>query len=173
MVAEASGSEASRRRFLTVLLNGVAALIGAALAVPAVGYVLSPARRSRRVEWTFLGNVDEFPVNEPRLTHFPAAGSGAWMRDPIHRAVYALNRGKGEFTVFDVHCTHLGCPVQYNAAASRYFSPCHGGVFDAEGRVLTGPPPRPLDRYEVKVEGGKVYTGRLYRVDDRLQRLPG
>lgn len=95
------------------------------------------------------------------------------MRDPFHRPVYVVNRGQGQFTVFDVHWPHLGCPVQYNSAASRYFSPCHGGVFDFEGRVLAGPPPRPLDRYEVEVEGRKVYAGRLYRVDERLQRLPG
>lgn len=173
MPLEHTERELPRRRFLSFALNVLAALIGAALAVPAVGYVLSPARRPRKVAWTFLGNVGEFPPNQPRLTHFPAPSTGAWMRDPLHRAVYAVNRGEGQFTVFDVHCTHLGCPVQYNAAASRYFSPCHGGVFDFEGKVLAGPPPRPLDRYEVKVEGGKVYAGQLYRVDERLQRVPG
>lgn len=165
--------EVTRRRFFTVLLNGLAALVGAALAVPAVAYILSPARRVSKAAWAFLGNVEEFPLNQPKLTHFAAPGTAAWMRDPMHRAVYVVNRGEGQFTVYDVHCTHLGCPVQYNAAVQRYFSPCHGGVFDFEGRILAGPPPRPLDRYEVKVDGGKVYAGLLYRVDERLQRLPG
>lgn len=172
MPPDVPGSELPRRQFLTFAVNGIAALIGAAIAVPAVGYILSPARRSRKVAWAFLGDVEEFPLDQPKLTHFPTPGAGAWMRDPMHQAVYVVNRGERNFTIFDVHCTHLGCPVQYNAAVDRYFSPCHGGVFDSAGRVLAGPPPRPLDRYEVKVEGGKIYAGRLYRVDKDLQRLP-
>lgn len=160
-----------RRRFLEFLLNAIFALIGAALAVPGAGYILSPLRRVPKTKWAFLGNVEEFPLNEPKLTHFTPKAQEAWMRDPTHRAVYVVNRGGGNFTVFDVHCTHLGCPVQYNPAVKRYFSPCHGGVFDFEGRVVAGPPPRPLDRYEVKVEGGKVYVGRLYRVNEKLERV--
>lgn len=173
MAHEGSPSELTRRRLLAVFLNALVALIGAVLAVPAVGYVFSPARRRTPDSWAFLGNVGEFPLNEPRLTHFAAPRAGAWMREPPHRAVYVVNRGEDQFTVYDVHCTHLGCPVQYNAAVGRYFSPCHGGVFDADGRVLAGPPPRPLDRYEVKVERGKLYVGQVYRVDERLQRRPG
>lgn len=173
MDAEASGDHVTRRRLMSAVLNALAALIGAALAVPAVGYVVSSAFRSRKEGWALLGNAGEFPLDQPRLTHFAPPTAAGWLRDPLHRAVYVENRGAGNFTVFDVHCTHLGCPVQYVAAAGRFFSPCHGGVFDSEGRVLAGPPPRPLDRYEVKVEGGKVYLGRLYRVNEKLERLPG
>ena len=49
--------------------------------------------------------------------------------------------------------------------------PCHNGVFDPQGRVLGGPPPRPLDRYEYKVENGVLYAGKLFKVNDQLQRI--
>ena len=62
-------------------------------------------------------------------------------------------------------------PVNWSPQARRFFSPCHGGVFDADGRVLTGPPPRPLDRYEIKIENGVLFAGPAYQVNERLERL--
>lgn len=169
MDAEASGDHVTRR-LMSAVLNALAALIGAALAVPAVGHVVSSAFRSRNEGWALLGNAGELPLDQPRLTHFAPPTAAGWLRDPLHRAVYVENRGAGNFTVFDVHCTHLGCPVQYVAAAGRFFSPCHGGVFDSEGRVLAGLPPRPLDRYEVKVEGGRGHIPHPHARPDRLVR---
>ena len=54
-------------------------------------------------------------------------------------------------------CTHLGCRVHWEADRQRFFCPCHNGIFDRQGRVVSGPPPRPLDRYEVEVLAGAVY----------------
>jgi Rieske Fe-S protein len=55
-------------------------------------------------------------------------------------------------------CTHLGCRVRWIADQESFFCPCHNGVFDAQGSVVSGPPPRPLDRYEVKVEGDQLFV---------------
>jgi Rieske Fe-S protein len=54
-------------------------------------------------------------------------------------------------------CTHLSCRVRWVAERGQFFCPCHNGVFDKEGLVVSGPPPRPLDRYEVKVEGDQLF----------------
>ena len=80
-----------------------------------------------------------------------------------------VNHGDGEFTIFDDRCTHLGCPFSWSDQKKQFDCPCHNGVFDEEGRVTGGPPPRPLDRYEYKVEGGILYAGKLYQVDENLQ----
>ncbi len=90
---------------------------------------------------------------------------------PRDVAVFVVNNGGGNFTVFDDRCTHLGCPFAWSKEDKRFHCPCHNGVFDPDGRVLAGPPPRPLDRYEYKVENGVLYVGKLYEVDDRLQRV--
>ena len=42
-------------------------------------------------------------------------------------------------------CTHLGCQVGWDGATNTFRCPCHGGVYEADGRVASGPPPRPLD----------------------------
>jgi Rieske Fe-S protein len=89
--------------------------------------------------------------------------------DAARGFLYVLNQGDERFTLFHIHCTHVGCPVRWNAQAGRFFSPCHGGVFDKAGKVLAGPPPRPLDRYEYKIEKGILYAGRVYKVNEKLE----
>ena len=56
-------------------------------------------------------------------------------------------------------CTHLGCLVQYDRKRARLICPCHAGVFDLDGKVLSGPPPKPLETIPLKVEGGKLLIG--------------
>jgi menaquinol-cytochrome c reductase iron-sulfur subunit len=48
-------------------------------------------------------------------------------------------------------CAHLGCPVAYSAGGDVYSCPCHGGAYNSLGLVTAGPPPRPLDRFDVKI----------------------
>jgi Rieske Fe-S protein len=61
----------------------------------------------------------------------------------------------------------LGTPTLFNARIERqqFFCPCHNGVYDKQGNVVSGPPPRPLDRYELKVDGEQIFMGKLYRVE--------
>lgn len=56
-------------------------------------------------------------------------------------------------------CTHLGCLVQYDKKSKRLICPCHAGVFDLEGKVLSGPPPKPLETIPLKVEGAHLSIG--------------
>ena len=56
-------------------------------------------------------------------------------------------------------CTHLGCLVNYDKARQVFICPCHGGTFDLEGNVISGPPPRPLPRYTVKVADSDIVIG--------------
>jgi menaquinol-cytochrome c reductase iron-sulfur subunit len=72
-------------------------------------------------------------------------------------------RGEDNYTVFSPICTHLGCAYNWNEERSRFECPCHNSVFDIEGRVVSGPAPRPLDTYEVKVEGERLFVGALLR----------
>ncbi|MBI5639056.1 MAG: Rieske (2Fe-2S) protein [Nitrospirae bacterium] len=56
-------------------------------------------------------------------------------------------------------CTHLGCLVDYDSTKKRLVCPCHAGVFSLEGKVLSGPPPKPLLKYAVKVQGEDIVIG--------------
>ena len=63
---------------------------------------------------------------------------------------------KGEdqpYVAISTRCAHLGCPVRYIQASQKFVCPCHGGVYDFEGKVEGGPPVRPLDRFYTRVRG--------------------
>ena len=170
----------TRRRFLAGTLGWVSAAVAAALGIPAAAAVVWPSFRKTSHGWSPVarlgdpepGQPDLSVEGTPILTQFTSLVQDAYLRaEPRNTAIFVRNDGGGKFTVYDVRCTHLGCPVNYKDETSRYYSPCHGGVFDDEGRVLAGPPPRPLDRYEYKVEQGVLYVGALYQVNDQLQRI--
>lgn len=63
----------------------------------------------------------------------------------------------GEYKVFSGICTHLGCQVSWEGYKDRFYCPCHKGIFAANGEVIDGPPPRPLDEFKVEMEDSLVF----------------
>ena len=77
----------------------------------------------------------------------------------------------GGFVAISTRCAHLGCPVRWVVPAERFVCPCHGGVYDFQGKVVGGPPPRPLDRFATRVRNGQVQLGPRYSVNSQLKRF--
>lgn len=67
----------------------------------------------------------------------------------------------GALKAFSLVCTHLACTVIWNGEKKEFYCPCHDGIFDGEGKVLSGPPPAPLERWKVEVQGDKVIIGAI------------
>jgi cytochrome b6-f complex iron-sulfur subunit len=65
-------------------------------------------------------------------------------------------RSSGELVALSAVCTHLGCTVAYNQSAQIFHCPCHGGQYDRDGNVIAGPPPKPLERINIRVEDDKI-----------------
>jgi menaquinol-cytochrome c reductase iron-sulfur subunit len=158
--------DVSRRSMLLslgVLLNTAAALL---LAVPIVGYLLSPLRRkgggSYR-SWIALGALSEFPEGETRLAtfHNPFVHPGDGQTADIPCWVRRL--AGEDFQVFAINCTHLGCPVRWFPQSALFMCPCHGGAYYADGARASGPPPRGLFQYPYKIENDQlmILAGQL------------
>lgn len=158
-----------RRRFIILLLSAITSAIAGILGIPLAGFFALPALKRSELRWLEVGPVSSFKEGEIRKVIAKPLVAQVWPHETPKVALYVLNHGGGKFTLFHIHCTHVGCPVQWNPQANRFFSPCHGGVFDKDGRVLAGPPPRPLDRYEYKIEKGVLYAGRIYKVNEKLE----
>jgi len=170
----------TRRRFLAGTLGWVSLGIAAMLGIPAAVTVISQGFRTSDAGWSPVARVGEPEPGEPDLTvvgtpvlaTFTSLVQDAYMKaTPRDVAIYVINEGNGEYTIYDDRCTHLGCPFNWDGEDQRFVCPCHNGLFDIEGRVVGGPPPRPLDRYEYKVENGVLYVGKPYQVNDELQRV--
>jgi menaquinol-cytochrome c reductase iron-sulfur subunit len=165
----------SRRDFLRVGMAGIGAFIASALGIPLIGYLLSPALKRLTPDWTQLGPLSDFTVGEPRQVPFTRLRRDGWIERPENLAVWVWRKSETEVVVYNSHCTHLGCAFNWITQGQHkghFFSPCHDGVFALDGTVISGPPPRPLDRLEAKIEDGQLYI--LYQ-DFRLgipEKLP-
>ena len=147
---------ADRRSFLNRLSLGLAGLVGAAMSLPPIAYVLSPLVGKPPRKWRDVGGLDEFPIGETKLVQFQDATSTAWAGDTAMTGAWLRRIGEDQFIAFSVNCRHLGCPVRWVNDAKLFMCPCHGGVYYEDGAVAAGPPPEALARYPVRVVDGKV-----------------
>ena len=155
--------QAGRRRFLSRAIAVISTFIGGALAVPAIGHIVSPALKPTENPLVPLGSVDQFEVGKPARVDFLYYKNDGWVQERNSASAWVVRKSASEFVVFDPACTHLGCPYSWSADQNRFICPCHGGVFDIDGAVLAGPPPRPLDRYQNSVQDAKLYIRQVVR----------
>ncbi|MGH9488845.1 MAG: ubiquinol-cytochrome c reductase iron-sulfur subunit [Terriglobales bacterium] len=145
---------ASRRRFLTRLSLGLGALGAALVGVPSVAFLLGLRRPT--LVWRDVGDVRQFLEGSTVLVKFQDPSPLPWSGVTAKTAAWLRRVDEENFIAFSVDCTHLGCPVRWLPSANLFMCPCHGGVFYANGTVASGPPPRPLSRYPVRVANGRV-----------------
>ena len=82
-----------------------------------------------------------------------------WKINSEKGTAWVVKTAEGKVIAFSPICTHLGCAYHWDANKTEFVCPCHGSDFAIDGKVLSGPAPRPLDRYEVKVENSRVWLG--------------
>ena len=80
------------------------------------------------------------------------------------KPVFVVNLGDG-YKVFSGVCTHLGCIVRWEENKSRFYCPCHQGIFNKQGEVTGGPPPRSLDEYQVELDNNLVFI----KIEDKVE----
>jgi menaquinol-cytochrome c reductase iron-sulfur subunit len=151
------GVATPRRSFLKGATGALAALVALALGAPAAKMLLTPAR-SRKNGWARVGPVDAIPAGAPAEVKFPVRIEDAYHVSDSLRSAWVVRQGAAVTAVFSPVCTHLGCHFLWNPALGEFACPCHASLFSPDGRVLSGPAPRPLDPLEHRVEGGVLYV---------------
>lgn len=148
--------ELSRRSFLGWAAAGLTSMIGALLGAVGGGYFLSPLFQKSEENWVDVGAAKDIRPGVPVKIEFSARKRDAWVVTETRSSAWVLTSNGRDFVVFDPRCTHLGCPYRWDDQEKQFLCPCHTAVFDVDGRVVKGPPPRPLDRYAAKVAGGRL-----------------
>jgi Rieske Fe-S protein len=133
-----------RRTFLDVLLAASGAVLTGFVAYPIARYLVPPKAPEAATRRVVAAKQDEVPLGGFKI--FPFGGEPG-----------ILIRGRnGEYRALSAVCTHLGCTVQLRPDGQSIWCACHNGLYDLEGRNVSGPPPRPLESYVVHVIGGDV-----------------
>ena len=106
---------------------------------------------AERAPMVAVAGLDDIPVNGYKLFRYPTEN------DPC----ILIRLSVDQFVAFDQRCTHLSCPVYFNAASKQLLCPCHEGIFGVEdGRPIAGPPKRALARLSVSTQHAQVWVTR-------------
>lgn len=145
----------NRRGFLIRVIQTVHAGIGATLAFVVGGAVVAPAFARREKLWLPAGTLPALTDGVPTAVTLRIARSDGASETIDRRVVYLVKRGE-TLRALDSTCTHLGCRTKFNADTRQIECPCHGGIYDTDGQVVSGPPPSPLAEVPVRVENDRV-----------------
>jgi len=169
------GETVTRRRFMTSTAHVAGAVAASAFLLPALGFALGPVFEQVKEPWQDIGVPGDFTKDTytPKTIQVSDgigdAGRGTAYIRQYNPAVDTQPRDEyNHWIAISSSCMHLGCPVQWVPAAERFICPCHGGVYNVEGKVAGGPPVRPLDRYYTRLRHGRVQLGPKYSVNSQL-----
>jgi len=159
--------ELSRRRFYLGFIYGLWGLITAALAAPALVYLLLPPKVRRESGWIEAGDVSALQPKVPVEMVFRRNRVDGWKISSEKQTAWVVKLSGQNVVAFGPQCTHLGCAYHWDETKSEFLCPCHSSVFSVDGNVVSGPAPRPLDRYETRIDNGKLMLGALHDSTDQ------
>ena len=151
-----------RRRVLVGAIYGIWAAIAGALGVPALIYLLFPPKARKTDEWVNAGDISTLTLNVPVEMTFRRNRVDGWKVISEKSTAWVVKDAKNRITAFGPQCTHLGCAYHWDETKTEFVCPCHSSIFSVDGKVVAGPAPRPLDRYETRIEGKKLKLGPLH-----------
>lgn len=166
----------SRRNFVVRAVAAIGGAIAVVVGIPVVGFASAPgwqARASLRLlstsivptlrstSLTSVGKLADFEVGVPTYVKVERPVVDGWVEENAPIGVHVVRTSETEVAVFDPHCTHLGCPLAWSTGSKSFVCPCHGGSFNHDGEVIAGPPPRPMIRYDTRIQDGEVLIGAL------------
>jgi menaquinol-cytochrome c reductase iron-sulfur subunit len=151
----------TRRKFYEWSVFVLGGIVQAALALPALAYLLVPGRKKADNGWTDAGSVAALPEDEPIELAVQRERQDAWKSSVEKSTVWAVKKSDSEVVVYSPQCTHLGCGYHWAAEGQHFECPCHGTVFSKDGDVVSGVAPRPLDRFQTRIEGDRLWLGPL------------
>jgi Rieske Fe-S protein len=136
-----SSVDGERRRFLDLLLGAGFMSTAVAIVYPVWRYLIPPRTGEPATASAVAAKASQLPPNSGTTFKF-GSRPGLLVRTP-----------DGEFRAFSAVCTHLDCTVQYKTDTSQIWCACHNGIYDLSGNVVSGPPPRPLEKLAVNLRG--------------------
>ena len=141
-------SPIARRRFVEILLGSGLVATAVAFVYPVLRYLVPPKASDLGSDAVVAGRVGELTLNSGKIFRF---GS---------RPGLLIRAANGDYRAMSATCTHLSCTVQYRADLHEVWCACHNGMYDLSGRNISGPPPRPLENFEVQVRGDEIFVRR-------------
>ena len=157
----AESKDLTRRAFHLAAVYVLGALIGLAMAIPTLLYLLVPSRSRKETGFIDAGDVSQLTPGVPVEVSFQQSRIDGWKLSTVKKTAWVVKEASNNVIAYGPQCTHLGCAYHWDMSAGKFICPCHASYFSVEGKVLDGPAPRPLDRYVTKVVDNRLQIGDL------------
>jgi menaquinol-cytochrome c reductase iron-sulfur subunit len=151
-----------RRKFYAAAIYVLNALMGIAVTIPAIAYLLVPSRKRQQDQWVEAGDIATLAPNSPVEMSFRKSRVDGWRTISEKTTAWVVKKPDGGLVAFGPQCTHLGCAYHWDEKQNQFVCPCHTTLFSIDGKVISGPAPRPLDRYAIQLDGTKLKVGDLH-----------
>jgi menaquinol-cytochrome c reductase iron-sulfur subunit len=155
-----------RRSFYTAVIYICNALMGLALAVPTLMYLLVPPFGRKKSSFVDAGDISQLTVGTPVEMSFQQSRIDGWRAVTEKRTAWVVKTPDNQVVAYGPQCTHLGCAYHWDEGTKQFACPCHASFFSIQGAVLAGPAPRPLDRYVTKIQDNRLQVGPLRTSDE-------
>jgi menaquinol-cytochrome c reductase iron-sulfur subunit len=152
-----------RRGFLQGAIYTLMSCIAGAIGLTSALYLLRPPKNQSRSTWADAGDVSDFQPGVPRQVTFERKHTDGWRSFTGKDSAWVVKKADQTVTAFVPSCTHLGCAYAWQAKRGAFVCPCHGSIFSEDGRVLAGPAPRPLDRFQIELAGSRLRVGPILK----------
>ena len=148
----------NRRKFMEIGIYAIGGTMVTVSGVTLVRFAVGPSFVKKRSKWV-----------EVELGNNPAGGGSfervvleydtkvGWINKKARKLAYVKRTKEDEVIAISAGCTHLGCIVTWDDQQRIFKCPCHDGRYDADGNVISGPPPAALERHPAKVDDGKIF----------------
>ncbi len=138
----------ARRRVVEIILGGGLMASIVSFLYPVLRYLVPPPVPDLGGDEVVASKVGDLKANSSKIFRFG------------NRPALLLLTAEGEYRALSATCTHLSCTVQYRSDLREIWCACHNGMYDLNGRNISGPPPRPLEVFQVHVRGEEVVVSR-------------
>ena len=149
----------SRRGFYTAVINGLSAVMGLVLAGPAAVYLLFQPKSGQQGSFVEVADITQLPEKKPEAVSFQRTRVDGWRTVEEKTTAWVVKLDAHNVVAYSPSCTHLGCAYHWDDQQGVFVCPCHTSLFSMDGKVMSGPAPRPLDRYAIKMDGNKLMVG--------------
>ena len=148
MAKKPSSPNLNRKEFAKVVMTFLGSIMGVITGFPLIGYIIGPASKVQEVDdWIPLGNLNNYEIGAPTLFSFTRTKVNGWERTTNSYGVFVVRDSENKVRVLSNVCTHLSCRVNWVSETQTFNCPCHDAKFDINGKVIFGPPPRPMDQW--------------------------
>lgn len=161
-----NAGDIGRRGFLAAGIYGLLSVIAGSFGITSVFYLFRVSKQKQGNAWADAGDISALKTGIPQKVTFERTRTDGWKISNQKDNAWILRNIDGTVIAFSPLCTHLGCAYQWQSKAGQakdgaFVCPCHGSTFSRTGDVIIGPANRPLDRYQVKREGTRLWLGSI------------